>query len=313
MAQNKQENQITLITGNLADWLEAFLIAKRSAGLSRRSVQFYTEGLTNFFNYVSPTTNDIQEISVMMIRKYLLHLEDIGLTPGGVHAKYRCIRAFFNWYEYEEYPENWFNPMRKVKMKKPRQEPLEPADINAVRAMIADCSVALNKSDCKFLGVRDKAILLTLLDTGLRASELLSLTPANINPVTGVIQLVHGKGGKSRTVYIGRKARQAMRRYLREANPENFLWVNISGEPLTRSGLRQMLQERAKRAGVAYQTAHSFRRLFAISMLRAGVDIYSLQLLMGHADIQVLRRYLKLTDQDTLAAHIKGSPVDKLV
>ena len=203
--------------------------------------------------------------------------------------------------------------MRKLKMKKPRQEPLEPADLNAVRAMIADCAVALNKADCKFLGIRDKAILLMLLDTGLRASELLSLTPGNINPVTGVIQLIQGKGGKSRTVYIGRKARQALRRYLREVNPDGFLWVNISGEPLTRSGLRQMLQERAKRAGVAYQTAHSFRRLFALSMLRAGVDIYSLQLLMGHADIQVLRRYLKLTDQDTLAAHIKGSPVDKLV
>lgn len=57
----------------------------------------------------------------------------------------------------------------------------------------------------------------------------------------------------------------------------------------------------------------NYNRLFALSMLRAGVDIYSLQLLMGHADLQVLRRYLKQTEQDTWAAHVKGSPVDKLI
>ena len=55
---------------------------------------------------------------------------------------------------------------------------------------------------------------------------------------------------------------------------------------------------------------HSFRRAFAINMLRAGVDIYSLQLLMGHADLQVLRRYLAQTNDDLLKAHRKGSPVD---
>ena len=93
----------------------------------------------------------------------------------------------------------------------------------------------------------------------------------------------------------------------------DHLIINERGYPLTKSGLTQMLRRRAKQAGVPYQSAHSFRRLFALTMLRNGVDIYSLQMLMGHADLQVLKRYLKLSNQDTQAAHIKGGPVEKLL
>ncbi len=91
------------------------------------------------------------------------------------------------------------------------------------------------------------------------------------------------------------------------------IFVNEKGGPLTRYGLTQMLKRRAIRAGVPKQTPHSFRRLFALTMLRNGVNLYSLQALMGHADLQILKRYLKLTQQDTMQAHLKGSPVDKLL
>jgi integrase/recombinase XerD len=67
----------------------------------------------------------------------------------------------------------------------------------------------------------------------------------------------------------------------------------------------------ADRADLPTPSIHSFRRYFALEMLRSGVDVFSLQLLMGHADIQVLRRYLKQTNNDTFEAHLKGSPVDK--
>ena len=75
---------------------------------------------------------------------------------------------------------------------------------------------------------------------------------------------------------------------------------------------RTLQRRRAQKAGVAHQPPHSFRRYFALEMLRNGVDVFILQLLMGHSDIQILRRYLKQTSQDTLKAHIKGNPVDNL-
>ena len=310
MAGNQTGLGVRLIAGDLANWLESFIMDKRSTGLSPRSIEFYRTGLSNFLTFATLMgAKDVQNIDANMIRRYLLSLENQGYTAGGVHAKWRAVRAFFNWLELELADADWRNPVTRLKVRPPKLDPLDPADIDAVKALLADCS----KPDRKYLAARDKAILLFLLDTGVRASELLSLTVQNVNPITGVVQVVHGKGGKSRTVYIGRKSKRALRAYLKEAAPDDWLWLNVAGDRLTRNGLHQMLKRRAKSAGVKVQSAHSFRRLFALTMLRNGVDIYSLQLLMGHADTQVLRRYLKLTQNDTLEAHIKGSPVEKLL
>ena len=80
---------------------------------------------------------------------------------------------------------------------------------------------------------------------------------------------------------------------------------------MTYWGLRQIVRRRSSAAKVETPTLHSFRRAFALNMLRAGVDIFSLQKLMGHADLQVLRRYLAQTTDDIAAAHRIGSPVDR--
>ena len=91
--------------------------------------------------------------------------------------------------------------------------------------------------------------------------------------------------------------------YLNE-NPAVF--ISINKERLGYSGLRPMLQRRAQKANVAHQSPHSFRRYFALEMLRNRVDVFSLQLLMGHADIQVLRRFLKQGNQDLSEVHRKA-------
>ena len=160
--------------------------------------------------------------------------------------------------------------------------------------------------------MRDRLILLALLDTGLRGSELLALDFINVNPIVGTLQILHGKGDKFRVVYLGKKSRLALRSYYRRViNREGALIIGVHGERLTYTGLRLLLKRRAKKAGVTYQSPHSFRRLFALEMLRNGIDVFSLQLLMGHADLQMLRRYLKQAGSDLQDAHNQASPVDK--
>ena len=252
------------------------------------------------------------DITAPDLRKYIIHCENCGYSPGGVHCKWRSVHAFFAWLEIELDDPSWKNPIDKIKVRKPNVPPLDPADADAIKAILKVCDKPVY-SHVSWIGLRDKTIILMLMDSGLRLSELLSLTLDNVNQITGVVQVVHGKGGKSRTVFIGRKTRQTLRRYIKVAGVGDHLIINERGYPLTKSGLTQMLRRRAKQAGVPYQSAHSFRRLFALTMLRNGVDIYSLQMLMGHADLQVLKRYLKLSNQDTQAAHIKGGPVEKLL
>jgi len=105
-------------------------------------------------------------------------------------------------------------------------------------------------------------------------------------------------------------------RYLRHRGdqPEDAtLWATSEAKRLTYSGLVSMLRRRSKKAGVPAPMPHAFRRAFAILSLRNGADVYSLQRLMGHSDLQVLRRYLKQTDADLGEAHRRTGPVDNLL
>ena len=292
---------------NLEIWIEAFLKDRKASGLANGTVGYYREKLAYFVKFCRGRyINQITQISPTDIRDYLLLLEEQNHNKGGQHSCYRALRAFLYWWERELEPPGWRNPIRKVNAPKVAIEPLEPASKETIEAILETCKN-------NYYGLRDKAIILVLMDTGVRASELLSINLGDVDSVMGSVLIRHGKGGKPRTVFFGKTTRKALRAYLRKIktdSPDLFLWKMRTGERMTYSALRMMLKRRAELAGVETPTPHSFRRLFALTMLRAGVDIYSLQLLMGHADLSILRRYLKQTDGDLLAAHIKGSPVD---
>ncbi|OGO66617.1 MAG: hypothetical protein A2030_11975 [Chloroflexi bacterium RBG_19FT_COMBO_50_10] len=165
--------------------------------------------------------------------------------------------------------------------------------------------------DKTFYGLRDKAVLLGLLDSGSRAKEFLGIKLYDYNQFTGEILIRHGKGGKSRTIFFGKITRRAVRAYINSCTDFcDALWITGGGEQLTYFGLREIVRRRAKRAKIKTPSLHSFRRAFAINMLRAGVDVFSLQKLMGHADLQVLHRYLAQSLDDIAHAHRIGSPVD---
>jgi integrase/recombinase XerD len=308
IAQGRGTITKTRVDDYLLTWVDAFLIDRKSRGTAWGTLRFYKRCMGLFMRFCdSQAITKITQLTPNDIRQFILWLESTGHNPGGVHAAFRTLRAFLYWFEDEVEPENWKNPIRKVRAPKVKVEPLEPAEISDIRAMISTC-----KDD--IIAVRDKAILLGLIDTGARASEFLAINLDDINQATGAILIRNGKGGKPRTVFIGKKTRKAVRQFLRmREDDSNALWATKDGERLTYSGLRSMLKRRSILAKVDAPTIHSFRRLFALTMLRNDVDIFSLQRLMGHSDIQVLRRYLAQSDKDIYNAHVKGAPVDNLM
>ena len=301
--------QISTVDDYLLTWLEAFLIDRKAAGVAPGTLRFYRQKLKLFADYCdAQAIKEIGQISPSFLRQYLLYLEESGHNPGGRHAAFRTIRAFFLWYEDEVEPQGWSNPIRKVKAPKVPVEPLEPVSFDIVNQMIKACP------HNTFTGARDVAILLCLLDTGARATEFLSINLEDINQARGEILIRQGKGHKPRTVYIGKQSKRAIRRYLNNRRDDSVaLWVTYPGcgsERLSYAGLREILTRRAQKAGVEEPSLHDFRRAFALSMLRNGTDIFTLAKLMGHEGISVLSRYLKQTYQDTEAAHRKAGPVD---
>ena len=287
--------------------IHAFMIDKNSQGLSAKTLGFYQQKLLPFARWChSHDVNMVEDITPALLRNYLLHLERTGHNEGGRHAYYRSIRVWLRWYENEVEPPNWKNPINKVKAPRLPIEPIEPITIKEFECLLKAASLAR-------MAERDRAILYTLLDTGARAAEFLSLNLADVNIANGAILIRKGKGGKPRTVFIGKKTRRTLRAYVRtRTDDSDALWITTSGGRLTQSGLRQVLKRLAARAGITEHGAHDFRRAFALNMLRNGCDIFTLARLMGHSSIQVLQRYLAQTTADTEAAAARFGVVDKL-
>jgi len=287
-------------------WL---LPARRVEGRAPTTLSYYREKLKPFLVFCGESgVSTIDAIDTNLVREYLLHLEAAGHNPGGVHGHYRTLKAFLHWYEIEDAPDNWRNPIRKVKATKVPEEILDPVSIEDVSRLVATC-------DGNADGLRDKAILLALLDTGARATELRSFDLDDLEAVSGALTIKRGKGGKARTVFLGQKSRRAVRAYLKlRGSRPGPLFVTRSRERLTYGGLRGILQRRSKEAKLeAVPSLHSFRRAFGLAMMRAGVDLLTLQRMLGHADLSVLRRYVKQNTDDLRVAHSAASPVDRLM
>jgi integrase/recombinase XerD len=164
---------------------------------------------------------------------------------------------------------------------------------------------------------RGRAMILLLLDTGVRMREFLDLNGADVDMDAGTVRVQRGKTGKSRTTFVSPPTVKALLAYYREQGwPEGDepLWRNLrTGERLTDSGVRGILNDAAQTAGMKSARPHQFRRTFALWSLRQGVDVHTLAKLMGHADITVLKRYLDLDESDTRAAHTKADIVRRFL
>jgi len=296
MAQSKQVHTI------LKDWAAQFLRAKQAEKLSRFSVTFYRQQLGHFLTYCDrQQVTQVEQITPNLVREFMLEHEKTH-NPGGVHAVFRTLRAFLFWWEQETEPDAWRNPIRKVKAPKVPQELLDPVSLPDVESLARACTH-------DYHGIRDKAIILTLLDTGVRARELTAINQADVDLVTGEITVRQGKGRKPRVVFIGKRTRRAVRTWLKErgslAGP---LFTTEQGERLTYGGLRKVILRRAELAGIDTPTLHDFRRAFTLAQLQAGVDVLSISRLLGHTTTILVARYAKQTAQELHEKY--KSPVD---
>lgn len=294
---------------SLEAWQVAYLRDVKLRGLSAHTVKYYRVELTLFVEYChAQDVTEVNKVTADLVRSYLEYLEaDRKRNTGGIHASYRAIRAFLRWYALEADPENWKSPLDRVKVARPKDEPLRPIPSADLSAMLATCRDG-------FTGIRDKALLMALMDTGARAAEFIALGIDDADLITGAVIIKNGKGGKTRSVFIGKKTRRAIRAYLK-ARDDNCpaLWVTDERTQLTVAGLRQVLIRRAGKAGIETPTAHQFRRAFALALHRAKVDLISIARLMGHSDLATLARYLRQDNADLQDAHARGSPVDRLL
>lgn len=281
--------------------IDAFLKERQAVNVSVGTLKFYKKYLVKFMVYCeAQQVKSIRQVDANLIRAYIIWLQERGHNPGGVHAHYRAIRAMFKWY-WEEYEPDFVNPMNKVKAPKLVEVYLPPANENDIQKML---DVA---------NVRDKALMLFMLDTGCRAAEVLNVKLEDLNIADGSVIVKQGKGRKSRTVFIGKVTKRALHKYLLTRDDNSpYLWITEDGSPLSYWGLRDVLSRTAKKAGVNAPTAHAFRRAFASQLIKNDVDLLTIQRLMGHSDLSVLQRYAKQTNADLQAKYSAVAPSEHL-
>jgi site-specific recombinase XerD len=231
-------------------------------------------------------------------------MEARGMSDYTVHAAARSIRVFLRFCVREEYIAS--SPMTKVAMPRIDKRILPALAPDEVHRLLNVCT-----------SERDQAIVVFLLDTGCRVSELVNLDIADVDMKSGEVTIRRGKGRKDRVVFLGLTARRMLAAYFNERgspDPDQPVWVSQTrSERLTLSGAQQLLRRLGQAAGVEHCSPHSFRRTFAIWSLRNGMDLFRLARLLGHTDISVLRQYLDLLRDDLAAAHAQFVTVDRML
>ena len=258
-----------------------------------------------------------------MVRNYILYLRDrprfqghpyipakkVALSPRSLQCHVRTLKAFSSWLYDEGYTdENRLINLKLLKAPVTVMEPLTPEEIEKVTSGIDKKSP---------FGARNYAIIATLLDTGMRASEAAGITLSNLNLTDGYIKVM-GKGSKERVVPIGKYVRRILSDYIDEARPEpaisevSNLFLTNDGKPITVNTLKLIFSRLAKSSGVKRLHAHLCRHTFAINYLLNGGDIFSLREILGHTTLEMVNHYLHFTSSQITIQHHKYSPMDKL-
>lgn len=247
-----------------------------------------------------------------------------NLSPKSLRNIWISLCEFFTW-AHTEFTMN--NPMKSVPAPKFKVPDVEPYTQDEIGRMLKACTYSREAETFirkKFAmrrptASRDQGNILTLLDSGIRASEFSSLRVGNFEAKRGKLDIRHGeqggaKGGKGRTVYLGKTARHAVWRYLIERedgeDPNAPLFTVRRGCAFSPSTVRHPIKSIADRAGVKKAYPHKFRHTFAITYLRSGGDVFTLQSLLGYGSLDMVRRYARIAKVDVEQAHRKASPVD---
>ncbi len=230
---------------------------------------------------------NLQEIERVDLEAFVEHEQDRGLRISTVRTRLACIIAFLHFLmEQEVIPSSVLK--RGIKLKLPEVLPraMNPADVRNLLCVIED--------------IRDRALFLLLLRTGIRIGEALGLRVNDLDTKGRKVHLFEGeKNSMGRVVYLSDDALFALKLWLRRRDKtKEFVFYGRSNGHLCYSTGRGLFVNYLKKAGLDQKgyTVHCLRHTFASELLNAGMRLECLQQLLGHQDIEVTRRYARLTD-----------------
>ncbi len=288
----------------------AFEVFCWSKGLSPRTVETYAAAIDKLREFLPCETGDERVVpSRSEAREFVVFLSSSGLSRASVAIHVRSIRAFFSFL----FREGMITEDLAASLPVPKAGQKAPVALceSDVRSLLAAARGPT------WFDVRNTAMLMLFLDTGLRLAELVGLDVDDVSLNDWRIRIRNGKGSRDRTVFVGRGLHRALRRWLdvRGATRQAAaLFVTRSGQRHDLRNVERILGRLTAQAGVTVRvTPHILRHTFAVNYVRHGGDPFTLQRLLGHSDIRTTRIYVEMSGEDLRRAHAKAGPLDQLL
>ncbi|MBN1663519.1 MAG: site-specific tyrosine recombinase XerD [Deltaproteobacteria bacterium] len=291
---------------NLIDEYINFLSVEK--GAARNSIEAYSRDLNRYWTFIRergiPSVGGIAPDDVIA---YLESLRRIGLSATSMNRNLSAIRGFYKYLIREQKID--LDPAANITSAKTWMrlpDTLSQEEMNLLLAQPGSASVS---------AVRDKAMLELMYATGIRVSELISLTINAMNWQVGYVTAL-GKGGKERIVPVGKSAYECLTEYVEQARPallagrkSTVLFLNKSGKGLTRQGFWKIVKKYAASAGLQKKIhPHTFRHSFATHLLEGGADLRAVQVMLGHVDIATTQIYTHVSRERLKSIHKKYHP-----
>lgn len=266
---------------------------------SGHTVLNYRLDLNDFVKFMGESP--IESVDYLLLRKYLALLKEKKLGSRSMARHLSALRSFFKFLTREGFLKS--NPILSVASPKlDRHLPQFLTEEEVTR--LIDSSLPKDE-----MGLRDRAILETFYSTGMRISELVSLSQDDLDFIGGVVKL-KGKGKKERIAPIGDKAISSLREYLEKRKKQtNAVFLNKRGIRITDRGVRNIVGKYLKLSGMKQGVSpHTLRHSFATHLLNRGADLRTVQELLGHANLSTTQIYTHLTTEKLKNVYDKAHP-----
>ncbi len=300
-------------------YLQRFLDWSASRGYTEHTTAARADHLKRFIRWCAERSLDRpQDVTRPILERYRRHLyhyrKESGepLSFATQQQRLLPLRAFFKWLSRENLILS--NPASELEL--PRVHRRLPAHILSredVERVMAQTAIHGE------LGVRDRAILETLYSTGIRRSELANLKLYDLDLKNGSLLVRQGKGQKDRYVPLGKRAIEALRRYLEDLRPElvvepdeGYVFLHEFGEPFEKNRLSDLVKRYLLAAGIDKPgSCHLFRHAMATQMLENGADIRFIQAILGHAQLTTTEIYTHVTIAKLKEVHALTHPAER--
>lgn len=291
------------LPSGIPETVNMFLMYKKASGLSERTTRDYENILNHFFRLYPNGMETPRQSCLEYLTRYA--------NPYSYNQRIAYLKCFWDWCISEEIIPGKMHPLAKMKKRKTQGRIVQLEEREVARL--------LKQPDLsRYTGLRDHALMCLQLDTGIRPNEALQLVPddfkADKQEIT--VRAESAKTRQARTLPISAPTAKEILRLL-QVRPKEWGNVNIfcseNGSTFTVSAWSRRVSNYSKSAGLEKLTSYSLRHTAALLLLRRGADAFTVQRMMGHADMQMTRHYINLTCEDMRRNHAQAGVINALL